>query len=55
MKYRVLVEQLAVYRLVSGAHFPDWALEGEFFCVVRTRDELSIVCSEDVCTEDVLL
>ena len=30
----------------------DWALESGFFCVVRTRDELSIVCSEDVCPED---
>jgi hypothetical protein len=27
-------------------------MEGEFFCVVRTRDELSIVCLEDIYTED---
>ena len=53
MKYRVLAEPLAVCRLASTAHVPDWALEGGFFCVVRTRDELSIVCSEDVCAEDV--
>ena len=26
---------------------PAWALEGEFFCVVRSRDELSIVCEEN--------
>ncbi len=52
MKYRVLGERLAVCRLAFDACIPAWALEGGFFCVVRTRDELSIVCTEDVCTED---
>jgi hypothetical protein len=52
LKYRVLGEQLAVCRLPSEARIPAWALEGGFFCVVRTRDELSIVCREDVCTAD---
>ena len=52
MKYRVLGEQLAVCRLPSEARAPAWALEGGFFCVVRTQDELSIVCSEDACTPD---
>jgi hypothetical protein len=47
LKYRVLTEELAVCRLASDAVFPAWALEGGFFGVVRTRDELSIVCSED--------
>jgi len=48
----VLAERLAVCRLPSQARVPAWVLEGEFFCVVRTRDELSIVCPENVCTED---
>jgi len=52
LKYRVLVEPLAVCRLASDARIPALALEGEFVCVVRTRDELSIVCREDVCTEN---
>jgi uncharacterized protein len=52
LKYRVLGEQLAVCRLPSEARIPAWALEGGFFCVVRTGDELSIVCREDVCTAD---
>jgi len=47
LKYRVLLERLAVCRLGSDARVPGWALEGGFFCVVRTRDELSIVCAED--------
>jgi hypothetical protein len=46
------MERLAVCRFASDARIPAWALEGGFFCVVRTRDELSIVCSEDVCPED---
>ena len=41
-----------VCRFASDARIPAWALESGFFCVVRTRDELSIVCSEDVCRED---
>ncbi|MGO9402125.1 MAG: ACT domain-containing protein [Terriglobales bacterium] len=47
MKYRVLVERLAVCRLACDARIPAWALAGQFFCVVRTRDELSIVFPED--------
>jgi hypothetical protein len=47
LKYRVLLERLAVCRLASDARIPAWALEGGFFCVMRTHDELSIVCSED--------
>ena len=42
-------------RLASDASIPAWALEGGFFCVVRTRDEISIVCGEDVCTADRML
>lgn len=52
LKYRVLLERLAVLRLASEIRVPAWALESRFFCVVRTSDELSIVCTEDVCTED---
>jgi len=51
LKYRVLLERLAVCRLASDARIPGWALEGGFFCVARTPDELSIVCVEDFCTE----
>jgi hypothetical protein len=42
------LERLAVCRLGSDARIPAWALEGGFFCVMRTYDELSIVCSEDL-------
>jgi uncharacterized protein len=52
LKYRVLIDRLAVCRFASDARIPAWALESGFFCVVRTRDELSIVCREDLCRED---
>jgi uncharacterized protein len=52
LKYCVLEERLAVCRFACDARIPAWALEGGFFCVVRTRDELSIVRTEDVCGED---
>jgi uncharacterized protein len=52
LKYRVLAERLAVCRLAPEASIPTWALDGQFFCVVRTRDELSIVCVENIGMED---
>jgi uncharacterized protein len=47
LKYRVLAESLAVCRLPSDVGIPAAALAGGFFCVVRTRHELSVVCTED--------
>jgi hypothetical protein len=52
LKYRVLPEQLVVLRLAADARIPPWVVESGFSCVVRTRDELSIVCLEDVYRED---
>lgn len=52
LKYRVLAERLAVCRLAAGAPIPDWALRSGFFCVVRTHDELSVVCPENVCEKN---
>jgi hypothetical protein len=49
LKFRVLEEPVAVCRLAHNAPIPSWALEEKFFCVVRTRDELSIVCPEKAC------
>ena len=41
-------ERLAVCRTAAAASIPAWLLEGGFFCVVRTSDELSIVCPESL-------
>jgi hypothetical protein len=48
LEFRILEERLAVCRLEPAARIPKWALDGKFFCVVRTPDELSVVCSESV-------
>jgi uncharacterized protein len=50
LKYSVLRERLAVLRLPSDSIIPRWAVEGEFSCVARASDELSIVCRESACT-----
>jgi len=36
-----------VCRFASDASVPSWSLEGGFFCVVRTTDEVSVVSGED--------
>jgi hypothetical protein len=50
----VLAEKLAVCRFAEDAPFPSWALQGGFFGVVRTRDETSIVCSEELVPDGAL-
>ena len=39
-------------RAVADAAVPAWAVAGEFFCVMRTRDELSIICPENRVAQD---
>lgn len=52
LKYRVLEQRLAVCRADAGAEFFGLALGGEFSCVVRTPDEFSIVCAENLIPQD---
>jgi hypothetical protein len=35
-----------VCRLDASAPIPAWATEGDFVCIARTEEELSIVCPE---------
>jgi RimJ/RimL family protein N-acetyltransferase len=37
----------AVCKLPAGEPLPAWATAGDFFCVTRTADELSVVCRAD--------
>lgn len=46
LKFRVLPERLAVCRTAANAAIPHWATHDNFSCVVRTPEELSIVCPE---------
>ncbi|MBN1147864.1 MAG: ACT domain-containing protein [Anaerolineales bacterium] len=42
----LLPERLAVCRLAADAPFPEWARPGDLLALVRTREELSVVCNE---------
>ena len=47
----MLEERLSVCRLDAGADVPARATRASFFSVTRTRDELSVVCPEEVVPE----
>jgi hypothetical protein len=38
---------LAICRLDPADSLPAWALDGPFWCVCRTADELSVVCPQE--------
>jgi uncharacterized protein len=42
----LLQGRFAVVQLAANADVPAWALEGDFFTVSRTSEELSVVCLE---------
>ena len=43
---KLLPDRLAVSRLVADDPFPEWARPGDLLALVRTQDELSVVCEE---------
>lgn len=43
-----LPEEYAVARFAPDAEVPTWVFGGEFSAVTRTRDELSVVCRQDL-------
>ena len=43
----------AICRLAPEADIPSWALDGEFFSVTRTEEELSLVCLQEKVPEDI--
>jgi uncharacterized protein len=49
----VLGERLSICRLDAREEVPAWATGSSFFSVTRTRDELSVVCPEDVVHESI--
>jgi hypothetical protein len=44
MNLEVMKWDLSICRLEQGSTIPSWALQGEFFNIGRTPDELSVVC-----------
>src|SRR5579864_3986420 len=49
----VLPGSFALVHLAADAPFPRWAVQGEFFSVTRTNDEVSVVCAADQVPNDV--
>lgn len=43
----ILPEKLAICHLNENSPIPDWAKEISFCAIVRTSDELSIICPEN--------
>lgn len=43
----VLPDRYAMCRLEPGAPFPPWPFAGDLFAVVRTSEELSVLCPEE--------
>ncbi len=52
MELRTLPETLAIVRLAADAPVPPWVGGHDFLAVVRTRNELSIVCRDDTVPQD---
>jgi hypothetical protein len=46
LQLSVLDGSFAICRLDGAAPIPDWSLRGSFYAVVRTADELSVVCPQ---------
>jgi len=44
----LLGDNYSVCRLGPEAEIPPWALAGDFFSLTRTKDELSLVCSQEL-------
>ena len=52
LRFFLLAGQMSVCRLDATSTVPDWAVEGGFFSVTRTDDELSMVCPEEVVPDE---
>lgn len=52
MVLEALPERLSVVRLEPGEAIPAWAATGPLQCVVRTTDELSVLCATSAVPAD---
>jgi len=44
MKLEILKESYSVCRLANESSIPEWAINGIFYSITKTNEELSIVC-----------
>jgi hypothetical protein len=49
----LLPDDYSICRLSPEADIPPWALVGDFFSITRTREELSLVCSQEAVPDGV--
>jgi hypothetical protein len=49
----LLPDHYSICRLAPEAGIPPWALAGDFFSITRTREELSLVCSQEAVPDGV--
>jgi len=47
LRLSLLPDNYSICRLEPEADIPYWALAGDFFSITRTKDELSLVCSQE--------
>ena len=50
---RLLNEKYSVCRLGKNDTIPTWTLQGEFFSITKTDDELSVVCLQENIPADI--
>jgi hypothetical protein len=48
LQFSRLPGSFAICQLAPSADIPGWALQGAFFSVTRSADELSVVCPQEV-------
>lgn len=46
MKLEIITQELSICRMEAKEQIPSWAIQGDFFSIAKTPDELSIVCEE---------
>jgi hypothetical protein len=44
----LLPDNFSICRLGPEVDIPPWALAGDFFSITRTKEELSLVCSQEI-------
>ena len=50
----VLVREIfAITQLETGSSFPDWATNAELWSITKTKDEISIVCPQNIVPTEV--
>ena len=55
LSYSLIDGDFAVCHLPSDSSVPAWAMRGDFWNVIQTKDELSVICLQDQVPKEVLV